>query len=63
MVGSKLKTTKKTKTTTTCPVCHGLVSAERPRFFAGQLLTETELNSLENYVLAKNRPLRQRHCA
>lgn len=55
MVGSKLKTTKKTKTTTTCPVCHGLVSAERPRFFAGQLLTETELNSLENYVLAKNR--------
>ena len=28
---------------------------ERPRFFAGQLLTESELNSEQAYVLAKNR--------
>jgi hypothetical protein len=27
----------------------------RPQFFAGQLLTEDDLQSLENYVLAKNR--------
>ena len=32
----------------------------RPRFFAGQLLTEDDLQSLENYVLAKNR-LHNRH--
>jgi hypothetical protein len=28
---------------------------ERPRFFAGQLLTEAELNSAQDYVRAKNR--------
>ena len=38
-----------------CPACKGLPSLERPRFFAGQLLTESELNSLESYVLAKSR--------
>lgn len=32
----------------------------RPRFFAGQLLTEDDLQSLEDYVLAKNR-LHNRH--
>ena len=37
------------------PVCTGLECLERPRFFSGQLLTENELNSLESYVLAKNR--------
>lgn len=35
--------------------CMGLECLERPRFFAGQLLTESELNSLQDYVLAKNR--------
>lgn len=32
----------------------------RPRFFAGQLLTEDDLQSLQDYVLAKNR-LHNRH--
>jgi hypothetical protein len=38
-----------------CPDCGGLECLCRPRFFAGQLLTEQDLNRLENYVLAKNR--------
>jgi hypothetical protein len=36
-------------------VCRTLVCTERPRYFAGQLLTEAELNSEQTYVLAKNR--------
>ncbi|MFZ2101296.1 MAG: hypothetical protein WAU86_12105 [Oricola sp.] len=46
--------TKKTNTCD-CPVCAGLACQERPRYFAGQLLTETELNSEQAYLLAKNR--------
>jgi hypothetical protein len=38
-----------------CPDCGGLECLCRPRFFAGQLLTEQDLNRLENYVVAKNR--------
>jgi len=38
-----------------CPACSGLDCLERPRFFAGQLLTETELNHAQSYALAKNR--------
>ncbi len=38
-----------------CPACGGLECLERPRFFAGQLLTEAELNGDQAYVLAKNR--------
>src|SRR6516165_9368460 len=38
-----------------CPECGGLECLCRPRFFAGQLLTEQDLNRLENYILAKNR--------
>src|SRR5262245_50985205 len=38
-----------------CPACQGLKCLERPRFFAGQLLTEAELNSAQDYVRAKNR--------
>ena len=38
-----------------CPACGGIECLERPRFFAGQLLTEAELNSNQQYVLAKNR--------
>jgi hypothetical protein len=38
-----------------CPDCGGLECLCRPRFFAGQLLTEQDLNRLEDYVVAKNR--------
>jgi hypothetical protein len=38
-----------------CPVCGGLECLCRPRFFAGQLLTEEDLNRLDHYILAKNR--------
>jgi hypothetical protein len=38
-----------------CPACGGLECLCRPRFFAGQLLTEDDLNRLEGYVVAKNK--------
>lgn len=38
-----------------CPVCGGLECLCRPRFFAGQLLTEQEFNRLDRYILDKNR--------
>ena len=38
-----------------CPECGGLECLCRPRFFAGQLLTEQDLNRLEGYIIAKNR--------
>ena len=38
-----------------CPVCTGLGSLQRPRFFAGQLLTERELTTAQDYVRAKSR--------
>jgi hypothetical protein len=38
-----------------CAVCRTLVCTERPRYFAGQLLTEAELTGEQSYVLAKNR--------
>src|SRR5262249_8522265 len=40
---------------TRCPVCGGLECLCRPRFFAGQLLTEDDLNRLDRYIIAKNR--------
>jgi hypothetical protein len=43
-----------------CPDCGGLECYCRPRFFAGQLLTEKELNGLQDYVIAKNK-LHNRH--
>ena len=43
------------KTACECPECTGLECLERPRFFAGQLLTEKELGSAQDYVRAKNR--------
>jgi len=46
---------KSTTTACNCPACRGLECLERPRFFAGQLLTEAELNSEQAYLLAKNR--------
>jgi len=37
-----------------CPDCGGLECLCRPRFFAGQLLTEQDLNRLDQYIVAKN---------
>lgn len=38
-----------------CPACGGLNCLCRPRFFAGQLLTEGDLNRLEQYIVEKNK--------
>ncbi len=38
-----------------CPACTGLQCLDRTRFFAGQLLTEADLNNEQSYLLAKNR--------
>jgi hypothetical protein len=38
-----------------CPSCGGLECLCRPRFFAGQLLSEEDLNRLDHYIVAKNR--------
>ncbi|MBB3219827.1 hypothetical protein [Pseudoduganella umbonata] len=43
-----------------CPACGGLQTLCRPRFFAGQLLTEDDLNRLDRYMTDKNR-LHNRH--
>lgn len=37
-----------------CPTCGGLECLCRPRFFAGQLLTEETLNQLNQYIIKKN---------
>jgi hypothetical protein len=38
-----------------CPVCKGLECLCRPRFFPGQLLSDEDLNRLQNYVIGKNK--------
>src|SRR5713226_386618 len=38
-----------------CPVCGGLECLCRPRFFAGQLLTDEDLTRLDHYITAKNK--------
>ncbi|RPI57900.1 MAG: hypothetical protein EHM55_00185 [Acidobacteria bacterium] len=43
-----------------CPACGGLECLCRPRFFAGQMLSEDDLNRLDHYIQAKNR-LHNRH--
>ena len=43
-----------------CPDCGGLECLCRPRFFAGQLLSEQDLNRLDDYIVAKNK-LHNRH--
>ena len=43
-----------------CPTCGGLHTLCRPRFFAGQLLSEEDLNRLDRYMTEKNR-LHNRH--
>lgn len=47
--------TQSTAVACSCPACTGLQCLDRPRFFAGQLLSEAELNSEMGYVLAKQR--------
>lgn len=39
----------------TCAVCGGLECLCRPRFFAGQLLTDQDLQRLDHYITAKNK--------
>src|ERR1044071_10398524 len=49
-------TATRSKTTPVhCPSCGGLACLCRPRFFAGQLLTEADLNRLERYIVEKNK--------
>jgi hypothetical protein len=38
-----------------CPACGGLQCLCRPRFFPGQVLTDDDLNRLEQYVIAKDK--------
>lgn len=38
-----------------CPECGGLECLCRPRFFAGQLLTDEDLNLLDHYIVEKNK--------
>src|ERR1700730_4809182 len=38
-----------------CPVCGGLECLCRPRFFAGQLLSEEDLRALDHYIVEKNK--------
>jgi hypothetical protein len=47
--------TTRTPKVTRCPVCGGLECLCRPRFFAGQLLTEDDLNRLDRYIVDKNK--------
>jgi len=46
-------TSKTTKSA--CPACGGLECLCRPRFYAGQLLTESDLQALDHYIIAKNK--------
>ncbi len=39
----------------TCPSCGGLQCLCRPRFFAGQLLTDEDLGLLNNYIVEKGK--------
>jgi hypothetical protein len=44
-----------TAATCCCPACVGLECLDRTRWFAGQLITEADLNNEQSYLLAKNR--------
>ena len=48
-------TTTRTPTVARCPACGRLECLCRPRFFAGQLLTEEDLNRLDHYIVEKNK--------
>jgi len=52
---ARATTTTRTPKVTRCPVCGGLECLCRPRFFAGQLLSEDDLNRLERYIIDKNK--------
>jgi hypothetical protein len=41
--------------TATCPSCGGVQCLCRPRFFAGQLLTDEDLGLLNSYIVEKNK--------
>lgn len=43
-----------------CPACGGLECLCRPRFYAGQLLTDEDLRRLDRYIVEKNK-LHNRH--
>ena len=43
------------QTTSCCAVCGGLECLCRPRFFAGQLLSEEDMRALDHYVIEKNK--------
>jgi hypothetical protein len=45
--------TQASSTACCCPACTGLQCLDRTRFFAGQLLTEADLNNEQSYWLAK----------
>lgn len=56
MINSKLTSgTSPAYQTQVCPACGGLECMCRPRFFAGQLLTDETLNQLDRYIVGKNR--------
>src|SRR5437773_4377678 len=38
-----------------CPICGGLECLCRPRFFAGQLLSDEDLRALDHYIIEKNK--------
>ena len=48
-------TTNRTPKVARCPACGGLECLCRPRFFAGQLLSEEDLNRLDHYIVEKNK--------
>ncbi len=51
-----LKTPQRAPTPKTeCPTCGGGECFERPRFFAGQLLTDKDLEAAQRYVIEKNK--------
>lgn len=52
---SKISPCAPAKGTCACPECGGLECLCRPRFFAGQLLTEEVLNQLDHYIRARFR--------
>jgi len=53
--GATGKTNAQRAVACSCPACTGLECLQRPRFFAGQLLSEAELNNEMDYILAKQR--------
>ena len=55
MAMTQTRTRSECKPAPACTECGELKCLCRPRFFAGQLLTEQDLNRLQTYVIEKNR--------